>query len=575
MVTNGLERLKNIMNEEVTRLKKADYIILLGIVLLYSVIAFYGLGSMKNPQTYFYSTDDYNQVDIELEGDATFITKMRHFTGSEFGDYDIYLSENGEDYTLYGTLKQTGVFKWDDYSFVSEDNTMAKFKYLRMVSKKAGSQLGEIQLYDRYGYKLNMKASNNLSLAVLDELDTVPDQISYQNSTYFDEIYFARTAYEYSKGLMAYEWVHPPLGKIIQMLPITLFGMNPFSYRLMGVLFGIFMIPIMYLLGKDLFKKRKYAFLAASLMALDNFHFAQSRLGTIDTFLVLFVMLAFYFMYRYITYRKETPLKKKLRSLFFSGLFMGCAIATKWTGCFLALALAIIFFTHLIITNFGKGKHWSKETTKIVLSCFLFFVIIPNLLYVGLYFLFPDMRPYYIDGLGSLVKETEAIYKYHSTLKATHPFTSPWYSWMAMVRPVWYYVGYYAAEMKRTIVGIGNPAIWWMGVPALIYLVVQAIRKKKKEELTLLIMILTMLVPYLFIGRVMFMYHFFPVLPFMMLGIVALIKNLTEKFHLRHTMWIYLAVVAVFFFLFYPITSGMMIPAEYANWLKWLPTWSF
>lgn len=569
MTQRLLEKAKSIMNEEIQGLRKADYVILAIMIVLYSVVAFYGLGSTKNPQTYFYATTDYNQVDIELIGDATDVTRMRHFTGPEVGHYDIYTSIDGESYEFFTTLEQKSVFSWDDFDINK------KLKYVRIVAKQEGSELGEIQLYDRYGYKLDMKASNNISQAIVDELDTVPDQISYRNSTYFDEIYFARTAYEYSKGITAYEWVHPPLGKVIQMLPITVFGMSPFSYRLMGCLIGIFMLPLMYLLGKSLFKKRKYAFLSASLMALDNFHLAQSRLGTIDTFLVFFIMLSFYFMYRYITFDEEVPLKKKLRNLFLSGLFMGCSIATKWTGCFLALALAILFFAHLIYTCIKREKHWTKETTIIVLSCFVFFLIVPIVLYVGLYFMFPDILPYPITGIENLLKETGEIYKYHSTLQATHPFTSPWYSWMAMIKPVWYYVSYYAGEMKRTIVGIGNPAIWWMGFPALVYLIFSSIKHRKKEELSLITMMLVMLVPYLFIGRVMFLYHFFPVLPFMMLGIVALIKYLVEKFELSHTIWIYVAIVVICSILFYPVTSGTMIPSEYADWLKWLPTWHF
>ena len=47
--------------------------------------------------------------------------------------------------------------------------------------------------------------------------------------------------------------------------------MAPFYYRFMGNIAGILMIPIMYLLGKELFKKRKYAIASSLLMLLDNF----------------------------------------------------------------------------------------------------------------------------------------------------------------------------------------------------------------------------------------------------------------------------------------------------------------
>ena len=59
---------------------------------------------------------------------------------------------------------------------------------------------------------------------MFDENDTFPaDGISFRNSTYFDEIYHARTAYEFLHGLPTYETTHPPLGKVIlRVAPYTL-----------------------------------------------------------------------------------------------------------------------------------------------------------------------------------------------------------------------------------------------------------------------------------------------------------------------------------------------------------------
>ena len=75
--------------------------------------------------------------------------------------------------------------------------------------------------------------------ALFDEQSEVPDTISQLNSMYFDEIYHARTAYEFLHGLPTYENTHPPLGKIFIALGVAIFGMNPFGWRIMGTLFGI------------------------------------------------------------------------------------------------------------------------------------------------------------------------------------------------------------------------------------------------------------------------------------------------------------------------------------------------
>ena len=48
-------------------------------------------------------------------------------------------------------------------------------------------------------------------------------------------------------GWHPYETTHPPLGKVIMMAGIEMFGMDPFGWRFMGTIFGIAMVPLMYL----------------------------------------------------------------------------------------------------------------------------------------------------------------------------------------------------------------------------------------------------------------------------------------------------------------------------------------
>ncbi len=80
------------------------------------------------------------------------------------------------------------------------------------------------------------------------------------------------------------------------MVGINLFGMTPFGWRFMGALFGILMIPAMYMLARQLLRRSSPAFLAAFLMAVDAMHFTQTRIATIDVFAVFFIMVAYLFM---------------------------------------------------------------------------------------------------------------------------------------------------------------------------------------------------------------------------------------------------------------------------------------
>lgn len=563
-------KFKSYLRDNSRKLGKTDWIIIGVFVLFYAIISFNNLGTLENPQTFYKFTNAGDEAGIELENNIEQISKIRVYSGNETGSYDIFTSNDGENYDFLITIEQTMAFSWSDFTLDKS------FKYLKLVSKDFDTSIGEIQLYDQYGEKVSVVASDDQSEVLLDEKNTVPATISYLNSAYFDEIYFARSAYEYIHGIPTNEWVHPPLGKLIMTIPILLFGMNTFAYRFMGNIAGILMIPVIYALAKNIFKNRKWAILAGILMTFDCFHFAQTRMGTVDSFLVLFIMLSALFMYKYIVMDKNDKLNKKLLNLFLSGLFIGCSIATKWTGLYAGLALAIIFFGNMIYQNWKKPKdEKDPDLIKVLLASVVFFVVIPLTIYVLSYLLFPTIYPNKVEGISGLIEQTKNMYEYHSKLTATHDFSSAWYTWPIMYKPVWYYVSYPGGDIVSTIVGIGNPAIWWFGVVAALFTLVMSILKRKREYLFITVFILCSWLPYLFIGRCMFMYHYFPTLPFIMLAIVALVKFITQKIRSNSFYLGYVILVVVLFILFYPVISGMLTSADYVNSLKWLKSWIF
>lgn len=556
------------LSDNTAKLSKKDFIILGILVVFYLIISFYHLGTLNSPKTYYNFKTEGEVVSVYLSNGSQDISKIRYYTGAETGTFSVIVSNDGDTYQEIATLEEKSVFAWEDLE------VDANFKYLKFVSKTDGSYIGEIQLYNKYGEKVLAQAMDEQSMVLVDEMDTVPAQISYLNSTYFDEIYFARSAYEYIHGINAMEWVHPPLGKLIMALPILLFGMSTFSYRLMGTLAGVIMIPVIYILAKRIFKNRKWAFLAGILMTFDCFHFAQTRMGTVDSFLVLFIMLSVLFMYQYIDLDSNAKLKTRLLNLFLSGLFIGCAISTKWTGLYAGLGLAIVFFTNLVYKNVVK-KEKDKDLLKVIISCCFFFIVIPITIYILGYLLFPNVVNYHNNSISGILKQISDMYYYHSHLTETHPFQSAWYTWPIMYKPVWYYVGYYGGNIKSTIVGIGNPVIWWSGILAFVYVLISAIKTRKKELLFILVFILCNFLPYVFIGRAMFMYHYFPTLPFIMLAIVAFIKWITEKIN-NNNVYIYYTILVIFtFMIFYPVISGMLTTSDYIDSLKWLSSWIF
>lgn len=620
--------LKNIKLKDNTRkLSKTDWIIMGIMVLIYGIISFIRLGDTNVPNTYqrFNNTGDFRIVTLVDKHD---VSRMRYYTGNNLGEIDIYSSLDGKNYEKKTSIKVESVLSWQDITI----NTKAN--YIKFVATSSGATLGDVVFFDQYNKIIPMVIEVGDPLT--DESNLVPKDISYMNSTYFDEIYYARTAYEYLHGIDVYEWTHPPLGKLIMTIPIAIFGFSPFTYRLMANIFGILLIPIMYILAKRIFKNRKWALLAGLIMMFDNFHFVHTRIALIDGFQVVFILLSVLFMKEYIDLTKKDEFKKKAINLLLSGLFIGCAIATKWNALYAGLGLAITFFVHLCreyhfnIIDFVKKKVtinrildflvlciviplalyylmlslFSKNVAsislliyffvtccfllvilsvslskdryliKLMFICIISFIILPVLIYILTYVLFPGVSNY--DGtIKGIINMNELMYNYHSNLNATHPFSSDWYMWPIMYRPVWFYTGGTSKGLHMTISDIGNPAIWWSGILAFVYLVISSIKKKDKNNIFILIFILSTFIPYVFIGRLMFMYHYFITLPFVMLGIVSFIKWITEKIKSDKAYYIYIVLIIIMFIVFYPITSGMPIKGDYVESLKWLSSWYF
>ena len=74
------------------------------------------------------------------------------------------------------------------------------------------------------------------------------------------------------------------------------------------------------------------------------------------------------------------------------------------------------------------------------------------------------------------------MYTYHAGVVTTHPYSSPWWQWPAMVRPVYFYQLKTPAEgMWGAIASFGNPMVWWTGFICMLTTVVLAWNKKDKR----------------------------------------------------------------------------------------------
>ncbi len=575
-----------------SKITRADIIAMVVITAVYSCIALYDLGDMYAPQTHVSLVN--NPVTVDL-GSEQQVSKIKFYLGSyHLHDGNVLKAEykNASNSVVKEeTYKSGSVFCWEEH------NVDASVRYITLSTENTeGLDIKELAILDGSGNLIEpANVSDTKISAMFDEQEMVPDRKTFRNSTYFDEIYHGRTGYEFVHGLPVYEWTHPPLGKVFIALGILIFGMCPFGWRIAGTVFGIIMVPIIYMFAKRFFNKTWLAIVTCILFTFDFMHFVQTRIATIDVYVTFFIMLMYLFMYKYTTMSfYDTPLKKTFVPLALSGVSFGFAIACKWTGLYAGAGLAIIFFLTLYqrYNEYLKAKKHPKEYKELIDAftpnmlktlgwCCIFFVAVPLVIYCLSYI--PYLNSTCTGGGGNSILENQrAMYVYHSStvLGSTHAYSSRWYEWIIMKRPIWYYSGTVSEGVKEGISAFGNPLVWWLGIPAFFYMLYTAITKKDKRALFLVIAYLSQLIPWIPITRLTFIYHYFPCVPFivMMLGysIYLIYEEAKDKDKKKviYGAFAYSALVIALFVMFYPVLSGHPCSVDYANhFLKWFDSW--
>ena len=698
-------------------MEQKDRLPVLLITLIYTATAFFSLGTTDAPQTP-YDFADGQPVTIEISGDPAAVYGLRSYSGLGTGAYNVEVSADGQHWSTLWQRKDdpndanriTGWY-WADaqgyapsYALEQKYNQLYKWlditmenpqtiRYLRITGKadKGLLELSKLCLLDADGQPIPFNwtmadgsASDPALTAVLHADSAAAETPSWYNSTYFDEIYHARTAQEHIQGVYPYEITHPPLGKLIQGLGIRLFGMCPFGWRFMGTLFGVLMLPILYIFLKNMFGKTAVAACGTVLFAADFMHLTQTRIATIDTYGVFFILCMYFFMYRYLTLPKGASFAKGMVPLGLSGLMWGLGAASKWTVIYAAVGLAILYFMGFYqrLRDWGKAPGRTGWIVKTLLFSVLMFVIVPFFIYTLSYWpyaaangstagpgrvlldiaAFPFIQlPQLLQELVRPLAEGEQhvspfsghapnivdvmlnnqfyMLNYHQGVNQLHPYSSRWYEWMVNARPILYYMDNTIPGHTVRFAAFSNPVVCWTGLFAMLSCAARAFRLFRSRVaftvcsgiiaaalvliadpnldpanlesgqlaphlvlVAVLVLVyllagvgtaflftrpapwascvlvgfLSQLVPWMFIGRTTFEYHYFPSILFLVLAIAGLFNTLAEDCP-KWKLPVYglTGLTVGCYALFYPVLIGLSIPVWYEHLLTWLPGWPF
>ena len=399
-------------------------------------------------------------------------------------------------------------------------------------------------------------------------------RLTEPNHYYFDEVYHAVTAKAYAdnnksaydpfapapKEGTAYDWLHPPLAKLIQAGSIKIFGDVPLGWRLPSLIFGTAIIPATFALAYILFGPITAIF-ASTVIAFENLTFVMTRITMNDVFLVFFVLVSFIFAAIYVK-------TNKFKFLVMTSIFLGFSVASKWPGLY---AVALIF---------GYLLWHQIKTRRFSLNLLLIFVI-PSFIYVSSY------GQFWLQGhsVRQFIDLHKQIWWYQNTPNLKHSYgTTPlycvpegldgaktWCPWVLNVRGVYFSYEQYD-EKAGYIYALGNPLIFWAGIVAVSYVLGKFFEEKRKELALVLVGYFIFWIPWIFAPRILFLYHYLPSLPFLAISLGVSLTTIYQT-KLKIFAFVILAIFMAALFYFYPISAGYPIIPESIDKYMWLNSW--
>ncbi len=403
----------------------------------------------------------------------------------------------------------------------------------------------------------------------------------------FDECYHGRSGMEYLLGLNPTEWTHPPLGKLLIASSLKVWGgeFNPregtykpdnffseravIGWRFASLASGALALLILYALARSMLGNTLVASIATGLLACDGIFFVQSRIAMTNAFTVLFILVATLGAWKY----RQTEKKPWLLLLAFG---LSCAVATRW-NTFFALGLLGLYLTTFEIRRLLKIRAgvlvWVGSTLLFALT----FLVIPAAFYVATYI------PYMNQGhdLNKVWQEQQSMWSYHTGMKETHGYASPWWTWPLTIRPTWYaFTSDPLGDSRQGIVAIGNAGIWWASIPAMLVGGVLAVRDKR-SELGLPVLLATGLWVLWGVQKrsLVFQHYMLEAIPFVCILLAALGCLLWQKqesddsgsVNLRRLVVGGWGVLTVGWFLFwYPLLSNYPVSGKFFDMHLWL-----
>jgi dolichyl-phosphate-mannose--protein O-mannosyl transferase len=419
--------------------------------------------------------------------------------------------------------------------------------------------------------------------------------------------------------------VQPEVGKLLIAVGEWLYGLTTLGWRVAPALFGTLAILVMCRVARRLTRSTLLGCTAGLLLSLDSLEFVLSRTAILDIFLMFFVLAAFGALVvdRDVSRARLAEAMvlrpgdasgpglgiRKWRVL--AGVLLGLACATKQYGVWYILAFAGLCLAWDLgarrtvgLRDYVRGA-LVRDGKWLLLTLGVIPLVTYTLTWMNWLVTNTGYDRGYAQGTGfniPVLAPLYSLFEYHKQmvqfgvgLNARHPYMSQPWDWFFITRPVAFYwtsysdpAGLHVAKAGTTgpwvqeVLAIGNPAIWWVSIPAMAFCLGWWLTRRDWRAGAALLGVAAGWATWLpFVSRTKFYYYALEFEPFLIICIVlclGLILGSAAAGPLRRAVGallvgVYVLAVLCLFWYFYPILAGKVIP--YSDWLShmWYSGW--
>lgn len=257
--------------------------------------------------------------------------------------------------------------------------------------------------------------------------------LDYPRTFSFDEHHFVSNARNYISHQA--DWNdHPPLGKLVLVPAMLIFGDRGLGWRLSSALFGLAIVVLAGLTAAKIFDDKRVGLMTAAFLAMDGFFISYARTALIDNPLTAFIYAALALMLW----------ARSLRWFASAALCVGLAVASKWTG------VCVLLLAPILLRRAGKSI-W-HSTWMFVLAALVYLAIGAEALHL-------THQPISMAGM---MRSNWSLLQHHAGFTVwDNGASSKWYTWPLLTHPIVMHHEQVGRGTVRATSTIGNLLLWF------------------------------------------------------------------------------------------------------------------